>query len=64
MLIRKIIEDDLDAVWALRLQALMDNPEAFGSTYEETLARGKAWMLQRLRGKEEAGITVILPNFV
>ena len=53
MLVRKLTEDDLDAVWMLRLRALMDNPEAFGSTYEETLARGKAWMLQRLRGKED-----------
>ncbi len=25
----------------MRLQALRDNPEAFGSTYEETVARGK-----------------------
>ena len=53
MLVRKLTEDDLEAIWALRLRALKDNPEAFGSTYEETLARGKSWMLQRLRGKED-----------
>ena len=47
MLVRKLTEDDLEAVWTLRLRALRDNPEAFGSTYEETVARGKAWMLQR-----------------
>jgi ribosomal protein S18 acetylase RimI-like enzyme len=52
MLVRKLTEDDLDALWALRLRALKDNPEAFGSTYEETLARGKASMLQRLRAAE------------
>ena len=46
MLVRKLTEDDLEAVWTLRLRALRDNPEAFGSTYEETIARGKAWMLQ------------------
>lgn len=53
MLVRKLTQDDLEAVWTLRLRALTDNPEAFGSTYQETLARGKAWMLQRLRGKED-----------
>jgi ribosomal protein S18 acetylase RimI-like enzyme len=53
MLVRKLTEDDLEAVWTLRLRALRDNPEAFGSTYEETVARGKTWMLQRLRGKDD-----------
>ncbi len=53
MLIRKLTEDDLDSLWALRLRALKDNPEAFGSTYEETLARGDEWMRQRLRAKED-----------
>ncbi len=28
MLIRKLTEDDLDALWTIRLQALTDNPEA------------------------------------
>src|SRR5262249_10406513 len=46
-LVRKLTEDDLEALWTLRLRALTDNPEAFGSTYEETVARGQAWMRQR-----------------
>ena len=41
MQIRRLTEDDLDALWTVRLRALKDNPEAFGSTYEETVARGK-----------------------
>ena len=53
MLVRKLTEDDLDALWTLRLRALKDNPEAFGSTYEETLARGKTSMQQRLRAGED-----------
>jgi len=53
MLVRKLTEDDLEAVWTLRLRALRDNPEAFGSTYEETVARGKAWMLQRFGQGDE-----------
>jgi hypothetical protein len=44
----KLTEDDLDALWMMRLQALRDNPEAFGSTYEETVARGKEVFCQRL----------------
>src|SRR5579864_4628559 len=52
MLIRILTEDDLEALWAMRLRALADNPEAFGSTYEETLARGNEWMRQRLRAPE------------
>lgn len=49
MLIRRLNEHDLEALWALRLQALSESPESFGSTYEETIARGKESILQRLR---------------
>ena len=49
MLIRKLTEDDIEALWNLRLRALRDNPEAFGSTYEETLQRGKESYRQRLQ---------------
>ena len=48
MLVRKLTGDDLDVLWMMRLQALSDNPEAFGSTYEETVARGKEVFRQRL----------------
>lgn len=49
MHIRKLTEEDLDALWNIRLRALQDNPEAFGSTYEETRQRGKESFRQRLR---------------
>jgi RimJ/RimL family protein N-acetyltransferase len=48
VLVRKLTENDLDTFWALRLRALTDNPESFGSTYEETVARGRVSMLQRM----------------
>jgi ribosomal protein S18 acetylase RimI-like enzyme len=54
MLVRNLTHDDLDAFWALRLRALTDNPEAFGATYEETVASGKEQMLRRLGQTEES----------
>jgi ribosomal protein S18 acetylase RimI-like enzyme len=49
MFISILTEEDLDALWSIRLQALQANPEAFGSTYEETLQRGKESFRQRLK---------------
>jgi ribosomal protein S18 acetylase RimI-like enzyme len=49
MVIRRLNQNDLEALWALRLQALGESPESFGSTYEETVARGKESILQRLQ---------------
>jgi ribosomal protein S18 acetylase RimI-like enzyme len=49
MLIRILTEEDLDALWSIRLRSLQENPEAFGSTYDETLQRGKESLRQRLR---------------
>jgi ribosomal protein S18 acetylase RimI-like enzyme len=53
MQVRRLTEDDLDALWTVRLQALKDNPEAFGSTYDETLVRGKESFRQRLAPGDE-----------
>jgi ribosomal protein S18 acetylase RimI-like enzyme len=60
MYVRTLTEQDLDAYWHLRLRALRDNPEAFGSTYEETLVRGKESMLGRL---SSAGDSFTLGSF-
>ena len=49
MLIRKLTEEDTEALWNLRLRSLQENPEAFGSTYEETLQGGIERMRQRLQ---------------
>ncbi|MGO8948765.1 MAG: N-acetyltransferase family protein [Ktedonobacterales bacterium] len=48
MLIRPLAEEDTDALFNLRLRALEESPEAFGSTYEETVRSGKQSIRERL----------------
>ncbi len=52
MFVRKLTEDDGEALWTLRSQALTDNPEAFAITYEEFLTSGKEQLFEGLRQKE------------
>jgi len=47
--VRKLIEADAEAFFALRLQGLKDSPSAFGSTYEEEAARGVDFVKERFR---------------
>ena len=49
MVVRKLTENDLEAVWTFRLQSVKDHPEVFSLTCEETLAQGKEPILRRLR---------------
>jgi len=52
--IRKLTVEDGEALWKFRLRALKDNPEAFASTYEQTLRNGKEQFIQRMHPKEDA----------
>lgn len=52
MIVRKLTDSDLEAVWNLRLQCVKNHPEVFSFTYEETLAQGKEPILQRLLQKD------------
>ncbi len=54
MHIRKLTVEDGEELWTLRLRALKDNPEAFATTYEETLRNGKEQFIHRMHPKEDA----------
>ncbi|MDQ2717188.1 MAG: GNAT family N-acetyltransferase [Chloroflexota bacterium] len=52
MEVRILTEKDAEAFWNIRLRALRDNPESFGSSYEDILERGIAGVAQGLRKKD------------
>ncbi|MGB8347276.1 MAG: GNAT family N-acetyltransferase [Ktedonobacteraceae bacterium] len=54
MEVRILTETDAEAFWNIRLRALRDDPESFGSSYEEVLERGIAGITQGLRAKDVA----------
>src|SRR5436305_15211385 len=55
-MIRSITEADIAAYRALRLRALMEEPEAFGAAAEEFAARSLEEVATRLRPTEDAFI--------
>ena len=54
MEVRILTEADGEAFWNIRLRALRDDPESFGSSYEEILERGIAGATQSLRKRDTA----------
>ncbi|HZU69897.1 MAG TPA: GNAT family N-acetyltransferase [Ktedonobacteraceae bacterium] len=54
MQVRILDTNDAEAFWNLRLRALHENPESFGASYEEILARGIAGTAQGLARREGA----------
>jgi len=63
MHVRKLTEADAEDFRHIRLRALRDNPEAFGSSYEESLTIPLARVVQRLREESTAGDNCILGAF-
>lgn len=54
MEIRALTEADVEAYRSIRLRSLRDDPEAFGSSYEESAARPLSYYVQRLGGPSDA----------
>lgn len=63
MIIHRLGEDDAGVFRELRLRALRESPEAFGSSYEETVAHPLASMAQRLRPDPDAPDDFVLGAF-
>jgi ribosomal protein S18 acetylase RimI-like enzyme len=54
MLVRRLDEEDAEEFRALRLEALRESPEAFRSSYEETVRQPAAILIARLRRNPDA----------
>jgi ribosomal protein S18 acetylase RimI-like enzyme len=63
MYIRKLTELDAEDYWNIRLQALRNSPEAFGSSYEESVTTLLTTVVQRFRNESTAGDNFILGAF-
>ena len=63
MHIRRLGTDDVVAYRALRLRALQTSPEAFGSSYEETVALSLESMVRWLAPGPEAPYSFFLGAF-
>jgi ribosomal protein S18 acetylase RimI-like enzyme len=57
MEIRLLTESDVEAFWAVRLRGLKEDPDAFGSSYEESVVTPIADVVKRL--KTDAGVFVL-----
>src|SRR5438874_13624156 len=63
MYVRKLTETDAEDFWNIRLRALRDNPQAFGSSYEESVTTPLTNVVRRLRNESTAGDNFILGAF-
>ena len=55
MEIRELTENDAAIYWPLRLRALREEPESFGSSYEESVLRPVTHMEERFRAARASG---------
>ena len=62
VLVRRMRGDDVAMLKSMRLQALLDTPSAFGSTYEREVAFSDEVWQGRLRPEGHAHFAVFAPN--
>ena len=63
MQIRELTVDDATIYWPLRLRALREEPEAFGSSYEESILRPITHIEERFRAARTSGSGFTLGAF-
>jgi ribosomal protein S18 acetylase RimI-like enzyme len=61
--IRQLTEADAEIYYPVRLRALRDEPDAFGASYEEALARPLSATAERLRAQVASGESFTLGAF-
>jgi RimJ/RimL family protein N-acetyltransferase len=61
--IKPLEADDWDAFWALRLRALAEHPDAFGSELDETLAAGEQAARERFAPLQDDPVNQIFGAF-
>lgn len=59
VIIRPVTKDDAEAFFALRLEALQTNPEAFGANYEDSIQKWTAETYGAARIPDEGGDKII-----
>lgn len=62
--IRQLTEDDAAPYLALRLRLLRVSPDAYGTTYDEMIARPVAQTAERLRAQQDPEVGFTLGAFV
>ncbi|SDW23389.1 GNAT family N-acetyltransferase [Paenibacillus sp. CF384] len=53
IVVKTITPDDVEAYWRLRLEALLDSPEAFGATYEASVDTPIESVKARIQASED-----------
>jgi hypothetical protein len=60
--VRRITEDDVDAYWQLRLLGFREEPDAFGSTYDEAASISVEEVKRDLRAEGVLVLGVFAPG--
>jgi GNAT superfamily N-acetyltransferase len=62
--IRVLSESDIDVFWQLRLRCLKEEPESFGSSYEDALNTSTTEKIKRLQNDDAFVLGAFMPNLI